>query len=370
MKIQHYIKNSLWLICTLLIASCGFETVKLPSSDQEITYNVAPIDEKLQVTVDTPFMEDAAPATKSKKNVPYDYIVGAGDSLLINLYLVSSDGSSGLTRIIPQAPALPSENMFLVGADGTLTVPYAGKMNVDGMPFGQVKNKLRQSFRKYFLDPQLEMTMANFSSSRVLVSGELTKPQEVTLSHRPLTVMDAITTAGGALPTADLRNAKITRANGKAEGIDVAAIIYEGAADNNKILLAGDTLHIPRNHANQIYVMGEVFDPKTLTMHPTGMNLTEALSAVRGLNPRTAKPSTIYVMREYAARSEGKRDVSVYHLDASNPKSYVYGSQFKLQPQDVVYIGSQTITDWSRFITQLLPGGIAGLVQPAPYVLN
>lgn len=379
MKIKRSIRSLLWLFCTLTVASCGFETVKAPGMGKDLAYHVTRIDEDFETTMDTPFetaavseeetSEEASSKDKKTEEV-YDYVVGAGDVLLIDLYVLSADGDSGLKRIIPQAPALAEENKFLVNADGSITVPYAGKLQVAGKRFGEVKQLVYKAMSKYFIDPQLEMTVSDFTSSRVLVSGELNKPQELNLTHKPLTVMGAITAAGGVLPTADLRDASITHASGTTEPIDVAAIIYGGAENYNKVLKAGDTLHIPRNHANKIFVMGEVRDPGTITMHPMGMNLTETLSEAKGLNLITGKPSAIYVLREHVGRSEKKREVSVYQLNGSDPESYVYATKFQMQPQDVLYVGSQTITDWNRFINQLLPGGVAGLIQPAPYILN
>lgn len=368
MKLRRYINCLLWLICTYILCSCAYETVQTPTSNKDVDYAVVEIDENFISTADTPFSKIKAPPPK--KDSMYDYVLGGGDYLLINLYVVSANGQTGLTRIIPQAPALPSENKFLVAADGTITVPYAGKIKVGGKPFIEVKKLLDKRMHKFFLNPQLDMRVADFASSRVLISGEVKNPQELTLSHKPLTVMAAITAAGGALPTADLRDAKIVRANGAEEKIDVAALIYDGKSDYNKVLLAGDSLNIPRNHANQLFVIGEAMDAKTLTLNPSGTNLTQALGEVKGLNPETAKPSAVYVLREHVGRRADKREVSVYHMDASDPKSYVFATKFAMQPQDVIYIGSRDITDWGRFIGQLLPGGIAGLVQPAPYILN
>ncbi len=374
MKLSFNILPLLSLAVLLLMTACvpSYNTVSSPVSNfafDDIDYKVTEIDASFLDSSRRSF-ETNPPVVVPKKEELYDYVVGAGDVLLINLYVVSADGSSGLTRIFPKAPALSSENRFLVNGDGIISIPYAGKVRVGDKPFSQVQKIVEKSLSKYFLDPQLEMSVADFGSSRALISGEVTEPQELTLTHKPLTVMDAITQAKGALPTADLRSASITRKNGMLEEIDVAALIFEGASQFNKTLYAGDTLTIPRNHANQLYVMGEVVEPKTLTINAAGMNLTEALGAVKGLNLDTGDASEIYILREHVGVQKDKRKMSIYHLDGNNPKTYVYATKFNVQPQDVLYIGTQQVTNWSRFINQLLPIGFSALIQPAPYILR
>ena len=361
---------------TLLLSLSGcvptYNTVSSPVGNfasSDIDYDLIKIDASYLGNAQRAF-KTSPPVQAPQNDELYDYVVGAGDVLLINLYVVSADGESGLTRIFPKAPALVSENRFLVNGDGTITIPYAGKINVGGIPFVEVRQRTERALSKYFLNPQLEMSVADFGSSRAIISGEVNEPQELTLTHKPLTVMDAITQAKGVLPTADLRSASITRDNGTIEKIDVAALIYEGASHYNKMIYAGDTLTIPRNHANQLYVMGEVVEPKTLTISAAGMNLTEALGEVKGLEAESADSSKIYVLREHVGVQQDKRKLSIYHLDGSDPKTYVYATKFKVQPQDVVYIGTQEVTNWSRFINQLLPIGFSALIQPAPYILR
>jgi len=359
----------------MAVSGCvpSYDRVESPVANlsmDDIDYEVVEIDARFLQQTHKAFKVTPKVVAPSQEDAMYDYVVGAGDVLLINLYVVSADGSSGLTRIFPKGPALASENNFLVNGDGTITIPYAGKVKIGGLPFVQVRKRVEQALSKYFLEPQLEMSVADFASSRALISGEVNEPMELTLTHKPLTVMDAIMKAKGVKPTADLASATITRANGVRENVDIGALIYKGEAHNNKMLYAGDTLTIPRNHANQIYVVGEVVEPKTLTMSAGNINLTEALGEVKGVNLDEGNASEIYVLREHVGIEKDKRQLSIYHLDGGDPKNYVFASRFALNPQDVIYVGTQPVTDWARFINQLLPIGFSALIQPAPYILR
>lgn len=45
----------------------------------------------------------------------------------------------------------------------------------------------------------------------------------------------------------------------------------------------------------------------------------------------------------------------VYQLEARSPTAFAAGSQFHLQPGDVVFVGAAGVSRWNRFVNQLLP---------------
>ncbi|MBJ6950017.1 SLBB domain-containing protein, partial [Vibrio cholerae] len=71
----------------------------------------------------------------------------------------------------------------------------------------------------------------------------------------------------------------------------------------NRLLRDGDIVHIPRNDAQKVFVMGEVKQPQMLKIDRTGMSLTEALSTVGGTNEAEADATGIFVIRSNQERS-------------------------------------------------------------------
>jgi len=83
----------------------------------------------------------------------------------------------------------------------------------------------------------------------VHVVGDVHRPMGVVMEHdRPLTVLEALATAGGANPTANLHNAKIIRKdeNGTTKvAVDIRKIMEAKARDVT--LRADDILFVPRS---------------------------------------------------------------------------------------------------------------------------
>lgn len=89
-----------------------------------------------------------------------------------------------------------------------------------------------------------------------------------------------------------------------------------------------------------------------MTIGREGMSLTEALSSAEGLNQNAANATGIFVLRP-AGKSQQK--AAIYQLDLSDATALVMGTEFALQPYDVVYVTTAPVTRWNRVLSQLVP---------------
>lgn len=138
--------------------------------------------------------------------------------------------------------------------------------------------------------------MADYRSQRVYVVGEVANPGVYLVKDIPLTVLEAINSAGGVTALADLRNITLTRKD-KTYSIDLLSL-YEGGNINQNVLLEqGDVLNVPDNMLNKVFVLGDTMfgrgfsqRPRSVIMNKGRMTLTEALAEGAGLIKRLPTP--------------------------------------------------------------------------------
>ena len=124
-----------------------------------------------------------------------------------------------------------------VSDEYTVNLPLVNTINLRGKTARQAEEIIRAAYDKDFLvNPQVSVIITKYAERSVNVIGQVGKPDRVLFpQEKGLTIVEAITLAGGQTRLADLKRVKLTRKkeNGETmvEEIDVDALMKRGGRD-------------------------------------------------------------------------------------------------------------------------------------------
>ena len=264
----------------------------------------------------------------------YQYEIGPGDEMVINLTETDDiDGS------------------YLVDPFGMIDLPYVGKINVKDFTSTEIQNLLMKMLKDYYKNPDLQLDIVSFNSSKVYITGTVRNQLVIDLDDKPIRVLDALIRANVNTTGNDNLSSTsgVIRRDNRVFEIDLMNAIKGSDSKENFYLKKDDVIFIDRN-PNSILVFGEVDKPGSYFAYG-GYSLTQLISD-SGLSKLTADAKNIFVLRE---SFDEDLLINVYKMNIKNPINLITGRKFKLQKRDIVYIPPTDLVKWNRVISLLLP---------------
>jgi polysaccharide export outer membrane protein len=292
---------------------------------------------------------------------PSPYLIGSGDVLSIVVW--GHPELAGAVMTMP-APAVNNPELagatappsgFVVDHEGMLQFPFAGELKLAGLTEEQARALLASKLARYINKPNITLRVQMYRSKRIYIDGEVKVAGLQPINDIPMTLVEALNRAGGALPTADQSNILITRGNASYQ-INLPRMMLKGIDPARIMLKHGDVVRVPSRDERKVFVAGEVITPKSLTMHDGRLTLNEALGESGGINPITADGRRVFVVRKTV------KHPMVYQLDATTPGAMGIAESFELDPKDLIYVAASPLTNWHRAISQILPGALSQAV--------
>jgi polysaccharide export outer membrane protein len=289
------------------------------------------------------------PITPQEPAPPRDYLVGPGDILLVNVI--------GRPEFIMPAPGGASKSGSRVDGSGALHLPLAGVVPVAGLTLSQIERKLTGLLKKYLQDPYVVVEIVDYKSQPLYLLGQF-KLSGTYYLDRPLTLVQGLALGNGFDPTADLRGARLTR-DGKIVPVDLYDLLLHGDARQNVWLKGGDTLYIPDNRNQQVFVFGAVNKPGAVPIPPGGMNLSQAIASA-DLKDVGYDFKHVRIIRSLST-TRGELIVVDYDRVLRGEALPI-----KLFEGDIIYVPRSVFGTWNDALTEVLPSltAIGAILQP------
>ena len=156
-----------------------------------------------------------------------DYVLGSGDSLIVNLW---GSVSERLNRTIDR--------------QGQVALPEAGTITVAGQTIAHAQEMIQNALSGQFRDVHVEISLARLRTVRIYVVGDVQRPGAYDISSLS-TPLNALYAAGGPTSSGSLRTVRHYRDQKLVSEVDLYDFLLHGVYAHGDRLLPGDSILVP-----------------------------------------------------------------------------------------------------------------------------
>jgi polysaccharide export outer membrane protein len=99
-----------------------------------------------------------------------------------------------------------------VNAHGSISMPLIGEVKIGGMTLIEAQAALEAKLAKFLVSPQVSLFIEEYGNKTVFVMGEVQRPGSLPIpTESRMTVLEAISTAGGFTPIAAQDRTRVLR---------------------------------------------------------------------------------------------------------------------------------------------------------------
>ena len=244
---------------------------------------------------------------------------------------------------IAAAVASLSQTIGFRVQDGKVRLPDLEPITVANLTLEQATQKIQDAYSGEIRDVQIFLSYRDRLERKVELAGLVSLPT-IPVDGK-IRLFEILSKA--KVPTqANLFKSYMVREN-EMVPVDLYKLLKEGDMSQNIVMRGGDKIYIADPSASTLMVLGEVGKEKLVDVPNGFMTIRQALAAAGGI-PYTGNKSYIQVIRG----------------NIMNPKIYTLtwdhvihlpSDSLLLMPGDIVYVAATPITQWNRFMSQLLP---------------
>jgi polysaccharide export outer membrane protein len=227
--------------------------------------------------------------------------------------------------------------------EGKIRLPDLEPVSVQGLTLEQAAEQIQKLYNAQIRDIQVFLSYKDRLERKVELAG-LVALAAVPVDGK-LRLFETLSKAR-VPPQANLFKSYVIR-DQTVVPVDLFKLIKEGDMSQNIVMRGGDKIYIADPSASTLMVLGEVGKERLVDVPSGFMTVRQALAEAGGI-PYTGNKSYIQIIRG----------------NILNPKIYTItwdhvihlpSESMLLIPGDIVYVAATPITNWNRFMSQLLP---------------
>jgi polysaccharide biosynthesis/export protein len=358
------------LIGTPLVA-CGYLPTAGPTTgevldqgvqDDQIRYDVVDVDANV-VSALLAQPEESFRKRFGKNGKPLPPKIGIGDTVLVSIWEAAGGGLFGASPT--DHVTAGSRNVTIpeqvVGSDGGISVPFAGRVPVAGRSTVDVQSEVEHRLAEKAIEPQVIVTVSKSVTNAATVSGEVVNGTRVPLSVNGDHLLDLIALAGGVKAPVYNTFVRLSR-NGVTATIPMERLVSDPA--ENIYAQPGDILtlvQVPQTFS----VLGATGQNAQVNFSAERITLVEALAKAGGLQDQRSDPAGVFLFRfepptvvtalkaPQLATGPDRSSPVVYRLDMSNANAYFLAQRFPVEDKDIIYVANARLNELQKFFTLL-----------------
>lgn len=266
----------------------------------------------------------------------YKDVIHEGDVLNIAIYHPTR---TDLTSAVQQI----NQTLGFRVIEGKVQIPDLEAIHIEGFSINEAKGEIQKRYRDQIKDIEVFITYKDRLERKVELAGLVHTPS-IPVDGR-LRLFEALSVAR-VPPHANLFKSYIVRDNALLP-VDFYKLVKEGDMGQNIVMRGGDKIYIADPSASTLMVLGEVKIERVVDVPDGFMTLRKALGEAGGILP-----------------SGDRSYIQVIRGNILNPKIYTLhwehvvrlpNDSMLLIPGDIVYIAARPMSEWNRFVNDLLP---------------
>jgi polysaccharide biosynthesis/export protein len=278
-------------------------------------------------------------------------IIKPGDTIAVSVF---DTGESGLFSAADASNVSFGE--FAVSANGTVSLPFIGTVNVAGRSVNSAQQLLTDKLRETSVNPYATVNITRKESDSYAVQGGVATGGSYDLTARSERLLDGIAAAGGAKGAPD--ETIVTLVRGSSTGSQSLAAII-ASPDQNVAIQPGDVIVVGGGEASFI-ADGALPSTGEFNFVEGDFTLAQAVARAGGLSNSRSNPRAVFVFRRLAEgesfilRDEqgNQRRITgdiIFRANYKDPAEQLRANRFQMRDGDVLYVGNAPLANFAKF---------------------